>query len=325
MTLAALSWLTDPWRDEIGRRALLEVALLGLAGGAIGCWVVFYNLAYSAESLAHSLLPGLVGASLLGLPLMLGGAAGLLVGAVGVAVAGRVPEVGRDTAVAVVVTTLFGGGVLLALSPETPAGLQGLLFGDVLGVTNSDLMLAGGLVVIAGGALWLLHERLMVVGFDRLGAPALGVRPLAVDVALLALLATALLVAVQGLGNLLVVAVLIAPAAAARLVTARMAPMMAASGAIAVLGGVGGIYVSYHAQTAAGASIALTLVASYLAVAAFAAARGLRGPQSPHEPCRTISWSATSNATRSATRWIVRSSSSSANGMTSPQPSQTRW
>ena len=165
-------WLTDPWAQALGRRALLEVVLLGIAGGTLGCWLVFYNLAYSAESLAHGLLPGLVGAALLGLPLVLGGAAGLAVGVLAVALAGRIEGVGRDTAVAVVVTGLFGGGVLLALSPDSPAGLQGLLFGDVLGVTDADLVLAGGLVLALLLVLRLGHARLLVVGFDRLSAPS---------------------------------------------------------------------------------------------------------------------------------------------------------
>lgn len=292
MSLALLQWLTDPWAQSLGRRALLEVILLGVAGGTLGCWLVFYNLAYSAESLAHSLLPGLVVAALLGAPLLLGGAAGLLVGAVAVALAARVEGIGRDTAVAVVVTGLFGLGVLLALSPATPAGLQGLLFGDVLGVSDTDLGLAAGLVAVLLAALWLGHDRLLVVGFDRLTASALGVRPFGVDVALLVLLAAALLVAVQGLGNLLVVAVLIAPASAARLITRRMAPMLAVSVALAILGGVGGIYLSYHAGTAAGASIAIVLVAVYLV----AAATAVRLPR------RTLSFGRdrTSRAPRSA-------------------------
>ena len=112
--------------------------------------------------------------------------------------------------------------------------------------------------------LALLHSRLLAVGFDRLSAPGLGVRPLGVDLALLVLVALALLVAVQGLGNLLVVAVFVAPASAARLVARRMGPMMAASSAIAVVSGVGGLYLSYYAGTAAGASIAATLVGAYL-------------------------------------------------------------
>jgi ABC-type Mn2+/Zn2+ transport system permease subunit len=262
--LAVLHTLTDPWADAVGRRALLEVVLLGITGGALSCWIVFYNLSYSAESLAHALLPGLVIAALTGLPLLLGGAAGLLVAALAVAAASQVPAIGRDTAVAVVVTTLFGAGVLLALSPASPPGLQGLLFGDVLGVSDTDLALAGGLAALVVGALAVLHGRLLAVGFDRLSAPSLGVRPLIVDGALLVLLALALLVAVQGLGNLLVVAVLVAPAAAARLVARRMAPMMAASALVAVVAGAGGLYLSYYAGTAAGASIAAILVGAYL-------------------------------------------------------------
>lgn len=277
LSLALLSWLTAPWQEPLTRRALLEVVLLGVAGGTLGCWLLFFNLAYSAESLAHALLPGLVGAALLGLPLLLGGLAGLLVAAVAVAACGRIPGLDRDTAVAVVVTGLFGLGVLLALSPDTPAGLQGLLFGDVLGVSDGDLALAGGLVVVVLGTLGLAHGRLLIVGFDRLSAPGLGVRPLAVDLTLLVLLAVALLVAVQGLGNLLVVAVLIAPAASARLVTRRMGPMLLTSGAVAVTAGAGGLYLSYYAGTAAGASIAAMLVAAYLLLAAGTGLAGGRG------------------------------------------------
>ncbi len=262
--LAALHALTDPWADPVGRRALLEVALLGVTGGALGCWIVFYNLSYGAESLAHALLPGLVLAALTGLPLLVGGAAGLIVAALAIAAAGQVPAIGRDTGVAVVVTTLFGAGALLALSPSSPPGLQGLLFGDVLGVSDTDLALAGGLAALVVVALRVLHGRLLAVGFDRLSAAGLGVRPLVVDGALLVLVALALLVAVQGLGNLLVVAVLVAPASAARLVARRMAPMMATSALVAVLAGIGGLYLSYYAGTAAGASIAAMLVASYL-------------------------------------------------------------
>lgn len=271
--------LADPWSEPVMRRAFAEVVLLGVTAGVLGCWLVLYSLSYSAESLAHSLLPGLVAAALLGLPLLLGGAVGILAAAVAIAVAGRTPEVGRDTAVAVVVTALFGLGVLLALSPETPPGLQALLFGDVLGVSDGDLALAGALAVAALVALVWLHGRLAVVGFDRSNAPGLGVAPLATDLALLALLAVALLIAVQGLGNLLVVAVLIAPAAGARLVARRLAPMMALSAAIAVGSSLGGLYLSYYAKTAAGASIAGMLVATYVAIACVRGIAG-RGPRS---------------------------------------------
>ncbi len=264
--IVATIWhsLIAPWEQGIDRRALLEVILLGLTGGTLGCWIIFYNLSYSTESLAHALLPGLVLAALAGIPIIVGGAVGLAVAALAIALAARTPAVGRDTAVAVVVTGLLGLGALLALAPDTPAGLGSLLFGDVLGVSDTDLALAGGLAIAVLMALALLHGRLLLVGFDRLNAAALGVRPGVVDFALLLLVAAALLVAVQGLGNLLVVAVLVGPAACARAVTRRMSTMMAVAAGVAVAAGCGGLYLSYYAETAAGASIAAVIVGAYV-------------------------------------------------------------
>ena len=268
-----IDWLTDPWSQEVLRRAFAEVVLLGAAGGALGCWIVLYGLSYGAESLAHGLFPGLVIAALAGLPLLLGGAIGIAAAALAVAAIGRLPGLDRDVGVAVVVTTLFGLGVLLALSPDTPRAIQGLLFGDILGLTNGDLALAAGLAAVTAVALWLMHGRLLAVGFDRGSAAALGVRSWPVDVGLLLLVAAAIVVAVQGLGNLLVVALLVAPAAAARLVARRAGPMMAASAGVAVVAGCGGLYLSYHAGTAAGASVAAMLVLAYLVAAGTAALR----------------------------------------------------
>jgi ABC-type Mn2+/Zn2+ transport system permease subunit len=266
--IAVLHHLTEPFAEPISRRAFAEVVLLGIAGGALGCWIVFYELAYGAESLAHSLFPGLVAAALLGIPLLVGGAAGIVVAAVAIALASRVPSIGRDTAVAVVITGLFGLGVLMALSASSPPGVQELLFGDVLGVSDLDLALAAGMVAVVLAALRLLHTRLLAVGFDRASAAPLGASPFLADTALLLLLALAVLVSVQGLGNLLVVAVLVGPAATARLLTRRMAPMMALAAVVGVLAGAGGLYLSYYASTAAGASIAGVIVGAYLLVSA---------------------------------------------------------
>ena len=261
--------LIDPWSQPIMLRALLEVVLLSASGGALGCWIVFYEASYSAESLPHAMFPGLVLAALTGVPLALGGAVGLLAAALAVAAAGTISGVGRDTAVAVVVTALFGLGVLLALSPQSPPGVQGLLFGDILAIAPRDLLVAAVLAAGVLVALRLLHTRLLAVGFDRLSARSLGARPGVADAAVLILLAAAVLVAVQALGNLLVVAVLIAPAAAARRLCRRMIPMMVTATAVAMLCGVLGLYASYHLHTAAGASVAVAMVLAYLAVATF--------------------------------------------------------
>jgi ABC-type Mn2+/Zn2+ transport system permease subunit len=261
------SALSDPWGQEIMRRAFAEVVLLGIAGGVLGAWIVLFGLSYASESIAHGLLPGLVVAALVGLPLLAGAAGGALVAAVAIAAAARVPTVGRDTAIAVAVTALFGLGALLALSPATPAGLSGLLFGDVLGVSDGDLWAAAALAAVVLAATALLRTRLLLVGFDRANARALGAAPGAVDLLVLVLVAAAVVVAVQGLGSLLVVAVLVAPAAAARLAARRLGTMLVVGTAVAIGAGVGGLYLSYYADTAAGASIAGMLVLAYAGLA----------------------------------------------------------
>src|SRR5207244_2603333 len=132
---------------------------------------------------------------------------GVLGAAAAVALAGRAPEIGRDTAVGIVITTLFGLGVLLALSQASPPGLGQLLFGDLLGVSRSDLVVSAILAALVLGALGVLHRQLLVVGFDRSTARALGAHPLLVDLALLGLVAVTVVIGVQALGNLLVIAI----------------------------------------------------------------------------------------------------------------------
>ena len=226
------------------QRAIAEIALIGLAGGALGCWVVLYELSYAAESLAHSLFPGLVIAALAGVPLLLGAAPAIVARGAG------------DRA------RRAGAGDRAATSPSRSSsrrcsasaccwrsrrtrrpGVEALLFGDILGPTDADLIAAAVLAVLVAGALWLLHSRLLATGFDR--GSARGPRALARARSkrrCCVLLGAAVVVAVQGLGNLLVVAVLVGPAAAARQLTDRIVPMIALAAAIAVLAGIAGLY-----------------------------------------------------------------------------------
>jgi ABC-type Mn2+/Zn2+ transport system permease subunit len=280
MSLAAL-WqaIGDPWSEPIVQRAGLDVALLGIAAGTLGCWIVLYELSYSTESLSHALLPGLVVATLAGFPLLLGGALGLGVAVVGITLAQRIEGIDADAAVAVAITSLVGLGALLALSPSSPPGIAEILFGDVLAVSDGDLVAGAVLAAVVLGGVRLLHGQLLLAGFDRASARALGGRPLVTELLLLALVAGTIVVAVQALGNLLVVALLVGPASVGRLLTDRVVPMMLVATFTAIAGGMGGLYLSYYAGTAAGASIAAAIVGLYLLAAGFASA-GFRAPRS---------------------------------------------
>jgi ABC-type Mn2+/Zn2+ transport system permease subunit len=256
--------MLEPLQDEFMRRALVEMTLIGVAAGALGCWVVLYRLSYAAESLAHSILPGLVLAAIAAVPALIGGVPSILAAALAIAAAVRVAGIGREVAVGIVVTSMFGLGVLLALSPDSPPRIQEILFGDILGSSAADVGVAGVLAIVVVASLWLLHGRLLASGFDRGAAGSLGARPGATEAALLGLLALAIVVAVQGLGNLLAVAVFVGPAAAARELSERLVPMILLAVGIAALAGIAGLYLSYYLGTAAGASIALAIVAAYL-------------------------------------------------------------
>lgn len=256
--------LIEPLSFGTTWRALVEILILGALGGILSSWVVLYRLSYGAESLAHGMLPGLVLAALVGLPLLVGGLVGILVAGILVAVAARMPMAEPDTAIAVVVTTLFGAGILMALSPASPPGIGELLFGNLLGTTTDGILISAIVAVFVLALLWLLHPRLLAVGFDGDAAGFARMPVRLVEVVLLMIVAVAVLVSVQALGTLLVAALLVGPAATARLLTRRLGPMLLISTGVAVLAGVGGIYASYYLKTAAGASVVVLIVTFFL-------------------------------------------------------------
>ena len=235
--------LTEPLRDGITQRAILELLILAVVCGPLGVWVVLYRQSYATESIAHSMLPGLVIASLVSIPLGLGAAAGL--------------------AVAVTVTGLFGLGTLLALSPDVPVRLGEILFGDPLAVSAGDLAASAALAVVTLLALARGHRSLTLSGFDPQTARNLGGGNQRAAALLLSLLTLTVLIAVGSLGNLLVVAIVIGPGAAALRIARSLTGALWIAAAAAAFAGVAGIYLSYWAELAAGASIAICAVAVF--------------------------------------------------------------
>jgi len=232
----------------IMQRAFLEAIVLGLACGPLGVWILLLRRSYAAESLSHAMLPGLVLAALAGIPLVFGATAGVLVAALGIAL------VGGDVGVAVVVSGLFGLGGILALGPQTPPRLSELLFGDLLGITTTDLIIASLLTVAVLATLALAYRPLALAGFHHQKGRA--------DLLLLAILGVTTVAAVQGLGNLLLVALILAPAAAALNLATRLPQVLLISAALAVVAGIAGLVISYELEIATGASIAVCAIAT---------------------------------------------------------------
>jgi manganese/iron transport system permease protein len=262
MTL--LDWVAEPLRFEFMRRALLEVVLMGAVTGAIGCYVVLRGLAFMGDALSHAIFPGIALAFLLGHSIFLGALAFAVLTAVLIAIAATNRRVKEDSAIGVLFAGMFALGVVLISSSQHFArDLASFLFGNVLGVTAFDIGLSLGVGAVVLGLLALFYRELLITSFDRAGAAAMGVPVFWLDLLLLLLIALTIVVSLSAVGNILVLAMLITPAAAARLLTDRLPAMMGLSAAIGAGSGVLGLFISYHHDVAAGGTIVLVATLAF--------------------------------------------------------------
>ncbi|GHE07062.1 zinc ABC transporter permease AztB [Klenkia taihuensis] len=272
-----MAWLVEPFVVPFMQRALLGGILAALICAVVGTWVLVRGMAFLGEALAHGMLPGVAVATLAGWPPVLGAAASAAVMSVGVGAVARRARLSSDTAIGLLFAGMLAlGVVIVSRSRSFATDLTSILFGDVLAIRSADIALLGGALVVLVAASVLLHRPFLALSFDTRTAAVLGMRPRAAHVAMVLLVATAVVVSYQALGALLVVALLLAPAAAARQWTHRLAPTVGLGAAFGAVSVAAGLLLSWHAGTAGGASIALcsvALVAVSVAVRATASTR----------------------------------------------------
>jgi len=264
-----VEWLTDPWSSEIMRRAFAEAIVMGATTGALGCFVLVRGLAFLGESVAHTIIFGVVVAFLLGAPAALGAvlAAAITVGLASALASDRRFSV--DVAMGVLLPAFFGLGVtLIALTESYRSRLQDTLFGAILGVTDLDLLLAAGVAAIAAATLLLAGKELVLVTFDREMARAMGYRIALLDLLLFAVVTLAAVVALRAVGNVLITAMLLGPALSARLVTRTFWPMVATAACLGALAGIVGLYWSWSSSVGGGAAIVIAISATFAVLAA---------------------------------------------------------
>jgi ABC-type Mn2+/Zn2+ transport system permease subunit len=246
------------------QRALLEAVLAGALCGAVGVHVLLRRLPFFTMAMGHATFPGVVLASLLGLDLLLGAGLFGLVVIAAVSLASASEHIDETSATGVVLAGAFSLGVLLvATRPGFSRDLAAFLVGSVVTVRAADVLGTALLGVIVAAGLAGLHKELVLGAFDRTTQAALGFPAGAIDVAFLVLLELALVASVPAVGTILAVALLTAPAAAARLWTDRVGPAMALAAAIGATSGVAGLLVSTAWRVAAGPSIVLVATAVF--------------------------------------------------------------
>ena len=266
-----IEFLLQPFAYEFMVRALVVTVLAAVVCAVLSCWLVLVGWSLMGDAVAHSVLPGVVLAYLIGAPFALGAVAfgGLAVALIGTV---RGPRVREDAAIGIVFTTLFALGLVLVSITPSQINLAHVVFGNVLGISGSDLAQVAAIGALVLAVALTKRRDLTLYAFDPTHAHALGLRPRRLAALLLGLLALTTVVALQVVGVVLVVAMLIIPGATARLLTDRFGTMLALAPAVAALAAVVGIELAYHADWAPGATVVLVQGAGF-ALAFLAAPR----------------------------------------------------
>jgi manganese/iron transport system permease protein len=271
-----MEWLTDPLGLEIFRRALLEAVVMGATCGAIGAYVVLRRLAFIGDALSHAVFPGVVLAFIAGWPIFAGAMVAGAITSTAIAVVSRGQRIREDAAIGIFFAGAFALGIVLI---STQAGYQrdlsAFLVGDLLSVSWLDIAFSAtvGAGVIA--MLVALRRELLVVSFDRTYAQALGYPVFMLELLLLLLLTATIVVSLAAVGIILVLAMLVTPAATARLLVDRFTPMMIVGAILGAAFGIVGWYVSYHLGWSPGGSIVLTATVVFLLAFVFSPSHGL--------------------------------------------------
>jgi manganese/iron transport system permease protein len=266
-----LGLFLDPLAYDFFLRALLAAALVGLVCAVVGTFVVLRGFAFMGDALSHAAFPGVVVAYLLRVPFYLGAAIAAVGTALAIGWVSRRGDLRGDTAIGVLFAGMFALGVFLfSLIPNYVGDLFGFLFGEVLGIGLGDLI---ALVLLTTGVLAViavLWKELLYSTFDPLGAAAAGLPVEWIDYLFLALIALTIVVSLQSVGIILVVAMLVTPAATAQLVTRSFGRLVATSALIGVLAPIVGLFLSFWLNTASGATIVLVETVVFVLALGFA-------------------------------------------------------
>lgn len=267
--------LLEPLQFAFIQRALVAAVVVGVVCPVLGAYVVLRGMAFFGDALAHTILPGVVIAFLIGWPLAIGALVFGVMTAVGIGVLTDRGLLKEDTAIGVVFAGLFALGVaLLSASGNYTIDLAHFLFGNLLGVSAADLWIIAVLGAFVLLVILLFYKEFMVISFDSVLATTLRLPTTFLRYLLLVLIAVTIVVALQVVGIALMLAMFVTPAAAASLLTRRLPSMMGIGAVIGAASGIIGLYISYYLNIASGPAVVLVATLAFLLVFLFAPGRG---------------------------------------------------
>ena len=271
-----MEWLTAPLAYEFMQRGLMASTMVGILCAVVGCYVVLRSMAFLGDAMAHAILPGVAIAYLLQGNLMLGALIAALVVALGIGFFTRQGTIKEDTAIGILFTAALSFGVALISTIKTYAvDLTHILFGNVLGVSETDVWLTAGLGLAVLATIVLLFKEFLVISFDPVLAATIRLPANRLRHLMLILIAVTIVVSMQTVGVGLVAAMLVTPGATEYLLTRRLPTMMVIAAIVGAFSSVAGLYLSFYVNVASGAAVVLIATMIFLLVFLFAPTRGI--------------------------------------------------
>ncbi|MDT9662170.1 metal ABC transporter permease [Rhodococcus qingshengii] len=267
--------LLDPLQYGFMVRALAVAVVAAVVCAVLSCWLVLIGWSLMGDAVSHAVLPGVVLAYVVGAPFAIGA---LIFGLIAVALIGLIRNTSRvkeDAAIGIVFTTLFAFGLVLISVTPSQTDLNHIIFGNLLGVSSSDLLQVAILGALGLSILLIKRRDLTLFAFDPIHANAIGLSPKRMGALLLGVLALTSVVALQAVGVVLVVAMLIIPGATAYLLTDKFSRMLVIAPVVSAVCAIAGIYVSYYLDTASGGMVVMTQGIVFALVYLFSPSQGV--------------------------------------------------
>ncbi len=262
-----MDWLIEPFELAFQQRAFLGGSLAAVALAVVGTWVVIRGMTFLGDALVHGVVPGIALAILLDFNLLVGAAAAAVVMIGGVNLVHRQTAFSEDTGIGLLFVGMLGIGVIIISRSDSFSGsLTSILFGDVLGVTNGDLVVLAVVGLLTVIASTLLYRQFLVLSFDESKAQLLGLQPRLAHLALLALITISIVGSFQTVGTLLVFGLLVGPPATAALLVKRVPMIMLTAAILGVLSVAIGLVISYHLDTSGSATMSVVPIVLFFLV-----------------------------------------------------------
>ncbi|MGD0205169.1 MAG: metal ABC transporter permease [Dehalococcoidia bacterium] len=277
-----IAYLTDPWASEFMVRSLLALVMVSVVCAVMGSFVVVKGMAFIGDALAHASFGGVAAAFVLGGNIYLGAAVAAILTSLGIVFVSRRAGLRFDTAIGVLFVGAFALGILIVSRQQGYiVDLFSFVFGNVLGVGQGDLVLIAAVGATVLVLVAVFYKELLFTAYDPAMAAAAGLPVAAMQYGLLALIALTIVIALKAVGIVLVVAMLVTPAATAQLLVQRLHLIMAVGAGIGIVSSVVGLYLSYHADVAASAAVVLTATVIFLVTFLLSPRRGILSLRRP--------------------------------------------